>query len=126
MVCLGQLEKDRARIAKAQDNSNLIIDPKVLEMMLSEVFYKSSVKEIMKIVSLSDAVELQEDIEVTVDMTDADKKWFAKNEQSRLERRVGRSKSYYKMSASEQWAEDKRKGILDWDGTEEWLDSHGK
>ena len=126
MVCLGQLEKDRARIEMAQKNSSLIIDPKVLEMMLSEVFYKSSVKEIMKIVSLSDVAELQEDIEVTVHMTDADKKWFAKNEQSRLERRVGRSKGYYKMSAEDQWAEDKRKGILDWDGTEEWLDRHGK
>lgn len=43
-----------------------------------------------------------------------------------LEIRVGRSESFYKMSARDQWAEDKRLGILDWDGTEEWLDSHGK
>ena len=42
-----------------------------------------------------------------------------------LEIRVGRSESYYKMSARDQWAEDKAKGILDWDGTEEWLVRHG-
>jgi len=49
-----------------------------------------------------------------------------KRELSKLEKRVKRSESYYKLSAMEQWAEDKRKGILDWDGTEKWLDDHGK
>jgi len=29
---------------------------------------------------------------------------------------VGRSKGYYDLSPEEQWAEDKRLGILDWDG----------
>ncbi len=48
-----------------------------------------------------------------------------KKEQSPLAKRVGRSENYYKMSARDQWAEDKAKGILDWDGTEEWLDRHG-
>ncbi len=125
MVCLCQLEKGRERVAMAQDSNNLIINPTVLEKMLSEVFYKSSVKEIMKIVNASDSIELEKEPEVIVQMTDKEKKWFKDKEQSRLEARVGRSKGYYKMSASDQWAEDKRKGILDWDGTEEWLDSHG-
>jgi hypothetical protein len=49
-----------------------------------------------------------------------------KRELSELEIRVGRSESYHKLSASEQWAEDKRKGILDWDGSKQWLDDHGK
>jgi hypothetical protein len=94
--------------------------------MLSLVLYKSSVKEIMKIVGQSDGIELEDEPKVIVQMTDDEKKWFKDKEQSRLEIRVGRSKGYYKMSASDQWAEDKSKGILDWDGTEEWLDSHGK
>lgn len=49
-----------------------------------------------------------------------------KSKLSPLSQRVGRSENYNKMSARDQWAEDKRKGILDWDGTEEWLDKHGK
>ena len=49
-----------------------------------------------------------------------------KRELNELEQRVGRSESYYKLSAREQWDEDKRKGILDWDGTKEWLDRYGK
>jgi hypothetical protein len=125
MVCLGQLEKDRARVAMAQKNSNIIIDPAMLEKMLSEVFYKSSVEDIMKIVGQSDGIELEDEPKVVVQMTDDEKKWFKDKEQTRLEKRVGRTKAYYKMSASDQWAEDKRKGILDWDGTEEWLDGHG-
>lgn len=32
------------------------------------------------------------------------------------EREKGRSENYWRMSAEEQWAEDKRLGILDWDG----------
>lgn len=126
MVCLDRLEKDRTRIAMAKNNSSLIIDPKVLEKMLLEVFYKSSVKEIMKIVSSSDLIETIKEPKVVVEMTDANKKWFKEKEQSRLNARVGRSKDYYKMSAEAQWAQDKRLGILDWKGTEEWLDSHGK
>jgi hypothetical protein len=49
-----------------------------------------------------------------------------KRELSELEIRVGRSESYHKLSAREQWDEDKRKGILDWDGSKKWLDDHGK
>lgn len=49
-----------------------------------------------------------------------------KRKQSLLEIRVGRSENYYEMSASNQWKEDKAKGILDWNGTEKWLDEHGK
>lgn len=49
-----------------------------------------------------------------------------KSKLSPLSQRVGRSENYNKMSARDQWAEDKAKGILDWDGTEEWLDKHGK
>lgn len=126
MVCLGQLQKDRARVEMAQKNSSLIIDPKMLEIMLSEVFYKSSVKEIMGIVSLSHLVEFQEKPEVIIEANADAKAFFAKKKQSELRIRVGRSESYYKMSARDQWAEDKRLGILDWDGTEEWLDDHGK
>ena len=54
------------------------------------------------------------------------KKKKAKRKQSPLEIRVGRSENYYQMSGEDQWAEDKAKGILDWDGTEKWLDNHGK
>ena len=32
------------------------------------------------------------------------------------EKEKGRSSTYWEMSPSEQWAEDKRLGILDWDG----------
>ena len=32
------------------------------------------------------------------------------------ERDKGRDKNYWKMSARDQWADDKRLGILDWDG----------
>ena len=49
-----------------------------------------------------------------------------KRELSELEIRVGRSESYHKLSAREQWDDDKRKGILDWDGSKKWLDDHGK
>lgn len=49
-----------------------------------------------------------------------------KRELSKLEQRAGRSESYHKLSPREQWDEDKGKGILDWDGTEEWLENHGK
>ncbi len=126
MVCLGQLLIERARMQMAQKDDNFIIDPKVLEVMLSEVFYKSSVKEIMEIVGLSNLVEFQEEPEVVVEMSAEDKAFFAKRKQSKLEIRVGRSSNYYKMGGRDQWAEDKRLGILDWDGTEEWLDSHGK
>jgi hypothetical protein len=32
------------------------------------------------------------------------------------EKAKGRSEGYWEMSAEDQWAEDKRLGILDWDG----------
>lgn len=32
------------------------------------------------------------------------------------EKSKGRSQNYYQQSAQEQWDEDKRLGILDWDG----------
>lgn len=35
---------------------------------------------------------------------------------STVERRKGRSENYWDKSAEGQWAEDKRLGILDWDG----------
>jgi len=125
MVCLhDKSEKDIRRENMMKDSNTLVIDPQVLEKMLSEVFLKSSVKDIMQVVSLSDSVEPKKE-QIVVQMTAKEKKWFAQKEQIRLEKRVGRTKAYYKMSASDQWAEDKRKGILDWDGTEKWLDEHG-
>jgi hypothetical protein len=36
---------------------------------------------------------------------------------SDLEREKGRSENYWQKSAEDQWAEDKRLGILDWDGS---------
>jgi hypothetical protein len=33
-----------------------------------------------------------------------------------LERSKGRSENYWQMSPQDQWDEDKRLGILDWDG----------
>lgn len=35
---------------------------------------------------------------------------------TKKERQKGRSEKYYNLSPREQWAEDKRLGILDWDG----------
>lgn len=35
---------------------------------------------------------------------------------TRLERSKGRSKNFYSMTPEDQWAEDKRLGLLDWDG----------
>ena len=43
-----------------------------------------------------------------------------------LEIRVGRSEEYWEKHPEVQWNEDAGLGILDWDGTEEWLDKHGK
>lgn len=48
-----------------------------------------------------------------------------KRELNELEKQIGRSSDYWQLSAKEQWAEDKRKGILDWDGTKEWFDRQG-
>ncbi len=45
---------------------------------------------------------------------------------SKLEIRAGRSEHYWGKSPERQWEEDDEKGILDWDGTEEWLKKHGK
>jgi len=49
-----------------------------------------------------------------------------KRELTDLEIRVGRDRNYWQMSPRRQWEDDKMGGILDWDGTEEWLDNHGK
>ena len=38
---------------------------------------------------------------------------------TKTEKRLGRSEGYYDMEPSEQWTEDKRLGILDWDGSED-------
>jgi len=48
-----------------------------------------------------------------------------KRELNKLEIRVGRSSNYWQLSNEDQWAEDRRKDILDWDGTEDWLNRHG-
>lgn len=39
-----------------------------------------------------------------------------KQELNEKERAKGRSEGYWEMSPEDQWAEDKRLGILDWDG----------
>ncbi len=54
------------------------------------------------------------------------KKKKKKRKLNELEIRVGRTPNYWQMSPSNQWEEDKARGILDWDGTEKWLDEHGK
>lgn len=41
----------------------------------------------------------------------------AKRELTPQEKAKGRSAGYWEMSAEDQWAEDKRLGILDWDGS---------
>lgn len=40
-----------------------------------------------------------------------------RRELDELEKAKGRSSNYWQMSGEEQWAEDRRLGILDWDGT---------
>ena len=49
-----------------------------------------------------------------------------KRELNELEKRVGRSPDYWQKTLRQQWEGDEIKGILDWDGTEKWLDEHGK
>lgn len=43
-----------------------------------------------------------------------------------LEKRAGRHPDYWQLSSWRQWKTDKLAGILDWDGTEEWLEKRGK
>ena len=38
---------------------------------------------------------------------------------SKVEKAFGRSPDYHDMTPQEQWNEDKRLGILDWDGSEQ-------
>jgi len=38
---------------------------------------------------------------------------------SATEKSLGRSEGYHDLEPSEQWAEDKRLGILDWDGSDD-------
>ena len=50
------------------------------------------------------------------------RKWIkegapARQELTEKERAKGRSEGYHDLSPSDQWAEDKRLGILDWDGS---------
>lgn len=42
--------------------------------------------------------------------------FFPKRKLDDKERDKGRSEGYWDMSPEDQWAEDKRLGILDWDG----------
>jgi hypothetical protein len=49
-----------------------------------------------------------------------------KRELNELEKRAGRDPNYWQMCPQRQWETDKFAGILDWDGTKEWLDNHGK
>ena len=49
-----------------------------------------------------------------------------RRELTELEIRAGRDPNYWQMCPERQWETDKWAGILDWDGTEEWLDKHGK
>jgi len=48
------------------------------------------------------------------------RQWIKESKPSRalthLEQAKGRSEGYWEMSSKDQWAEDKRLGILDWDG----------
>ena len=39
-----------------------------------------------------------------------------RREITQVERDKGRSSGYWELSSQEQWDEDKRLGILDWDG----------
>lgn len=48
--------------------------------------------------------------------TDLREKSFPYRQLNPKERMKGRSENYWQMSSEAQWAEDKRLGILDWDG----------
>ena len=78
MVCLGRMEELRKKMDMAKENSSLVISPEVLEKALSEVFYKSSVKEIMKLVRSVDGVETERTAKIVVQVTDEEREWFAK------------------------------------------------
>ena len=41
---------------------------------------------------------------------------------TKAEKMLGRSGAYHLMSPQEQWADDKKNGILDWDGSKEEAD----
>ena len=43
---------------------------------------------------------------------------------SDLEKLTGRSPNYYSKTPWEQWDKDKALGILDWDGSIQWLLEH--
>ena len=58
-----------------------------------------------------------------------DEKQQKRNEKIRYKSlcdRVGRSEDYANMTIKDQWREDENLGILNWDGTEKWLNEHGK
>lgn len=57
MVCLYQLENDRARSKAGMDNSNVIVNPKVLRKALLKIYYVKDVNIIMKAFCSCDMVE---------------------------------------------------------------------
>ena len=57
MVCLDQLDKDRARSIAGMNESNLIVNPKVLRKALLKIYYAKYVNIIMKAVCACDMVE---------------------------------------------------------------------
>jgi hypothetical protein len=63
---------------------------------------------------------------LNTEANEENKKMGKKRELSEIERRAGRDPNYWQMSPERQWEDDDMGGILDWDGTEEWLTNRGK
>lgn len=57
MVCLSQLNEDRARSKAGMDKNNVIVNPKVLRKELLKIYYAKDVNAIMNIVYSLDMVE---------------------------------------------------------------------
>lgn len=57
MVCLSQIQEDRARSKAGMNRKNVIVNPEVLRKELLKVFYAKEVDEMMEIICFCDMKE---------------------------------------------------------------------
>lgn len=63
---------------------------------------------------LERSIALQQEVKITIQ----EKNFRPVRKITELERSKGRSENFYSLSNEDQWAQDKRLGLLDWDGKE--------
>ena len=85
MVCLSNLERNRKKSDMAMEADSLTVNKEVLEAKLSEVFYKSSVREIMKLVESVNLVKPEPRYKNVVQMTDEERAWFVSRNKHKWE-----------------------------------------